>query len=381
MTSSFLYPGCVLSEWVGTPETLKAQARTAGFMFLLRQINAVLSLVTLLFLGTAPIKAADSYTIINLGTLPGRSSSMIRGINSAGHVAGRSGTPANSATRAFVWSGGTIQSLGVLPGGEVSEATSINDIDHVVGASNTATRIRAFRWTSSTGMQDLGALPGDTASQAFGVNRAGVVAGFSTGPRGTRAVVWDQNSTIESLGTLSGGNSSRANGISDSGSVVGSSKTSSGRTHAFLWTRKDGMQDLGTLPGDLDSDALAINNAGQVAGFSNGSTGSRAVLWNNFRIQSLGFLPGGEVSQAMGINQSGTVVGLSTVDSGATHAFIWTASDGIRDLNELIPPAADILLAAAVGINARGQIVAFGGNRRTYDHDTPISIYLLTPAP
>ena len=96
-------------------------------------------------------------------------------------------------------------------------------------------------------------------------------------------------------------------------------------------------------------------------------------------IESLGVLPGGQASQALGINAAGAVVGLSTVASGATHAFLWTASDGMRDLNDLIGTDANILLVAAVGINNRGQIVAFGGDRSDYDHDSPISIYLLTP--
>ena len=48
---------------------------------------------------------------------------------------------------------------------------------------------------------------------------------------------------------------------------------------------------------------------------------------------------------------------------------------------DLIPADSDILVVAAVAINDRGQIAAFGGPRSTYDHDLPISIYLLTPAP
>ena len=82
---------------------------------------------------------------------------------------------------------------------------------------------------------------------------------------------------------------------------------------------------------------------------------------------------------ALGINNSGQVIGISTVALGASHAFIWTSGGGIRDLNDLIAADSQILLVAAVGINDRGQIIAYGGNRDTYDHDTPISIYLLTP--
>jgi probable HAF family extracellular repeat protein len=136
-----------------------------------------------------------------------------------------------------------------------------------------------------------------------------------------------------------------------------------------------------TLPGDLESQALAVNNAGQVVGFSRGSSGFRAVLWNRSGARNLGTLPGGNFSQALGINQAGAVVGLSTVGFGATHAFLWTATGGMLDLNDLIPADLNLLIVAAVGINDNGQIVAFGGDRATYDHDSPITIYLLTPAP
>jgi len=51
----------------------------------------------------------------------------------------------------------------------------------------------------------------------------------------------------------------------------------------------------------------------------------------------------------------------------------------MRDLNDLIAADSQIVLVAALGINDRGQIVAYGGNAGTYDQDLPSTVYLLTP--
>jgi probable HAF family extracellular repeat protein len=212
--------------------------------------------------------------------------------------------------------------------------------------------------------------------------------GYSTGSSGTRAVIWNRDSGAQGLAGFAGSKLSQALAINDSGIVVGISKLAAGRTRAVRWTRGI-IEDLGTLPGDLDSEALAINNAGQVAGFSSGRSGTRAVLWNRSSAVNLGTLPGGEFSQALGINAAGIVVGISGIGSRPdrksheeheSHAFVWTPAGGMRDLNDLIPPGTDIFLIAAVAINEAGQIAAYGGQRSTFQHDGPLTAYLLTPA-
>lgn len=47
----------------------------------------------------------------------------------------------------------------------------------------------------------------------------------------------------------------------------------------------------------------------------------------------------------------------------------------MRDLNLLIPPLSGVTLTSAVGIDAAGDIVAYGTNARGQTHE-----YLLTPA-
>jgi len=60
--------------------------------------------------------------MIDIGTLPGGSTSSATAVNNAGQVAGSADT-ASGETHAFLWSRGTITDLGTLPGGVYSGGT------------------------------------------------------------------------------------------------------------------------------------------------------------------------------------------------------------------------------------------------------------------
>src|SRR5580704_7045709 len=88
----------------------------------------------------------------------------------------------------------TITDIGTLPGGTSSVATAINASGEVAGYSDTDgnnDRDHAFTWTASGGLHDLGTLPGDVFSHAEAINSAGDVVGFSRDSQGIdNAVLW-----------------------------------------------------------------------------------------------------------------------------------------------------------------------------------------------
>src|SRR5690349_11624274 len=129
----WLYNSAVNHKIVSRPtgrETLvlhQTDLRRAIFRFLFSPLRSSIILLSL----SSVAASSATYTVVQVGTAQGRSSSVARGINSSGNVVGRSGTPANSGTTGFLWTGGAPVVLGTLPGGEYSEAAALNDIGEI----------------------------------------------------------------------------------------------------------------------------------------------------------------------------------------------------------------------------------------------------------
>jgi probable HAF family extracellular repeat protein len=353
-----------------------------------RSSAVLLSIVSLMLGGATCFAQSTQYAVEDIASWPG-SSSIGRTISAPGLVVGYSGHN-HSVGQAFMQAPGhQMEALGVLSGGDDSRAFGANRQGQVVGYSNTATSVRAFLWTRTTGMRDLGALPGDNSSKAFAINDVGQVVGSSSGRGGVRACLWDQHGSVTSLNTLSGTNQSVALAVNNSGQVAGISGEGS-RERAFVWTKGSGMEDIGALPGDDTSRALAINDAGQIVGTSTRVDRTRAFLWSaDAGMRDLGILPGGSFSEATAINKSGEVVGVSG-SALSIHAFVWTSVQGMQDLNTLILPTSGVFLAGALGVNDAGQIIAWGDLNNDLEHQLRIHfdsgkhsgqahVFLLTP--
>lgn len=135
----------------------------------------------------------------------------------------------------------------------------------------------------------------------------------------------------------------------------------------------------GTVAGINDHNVLALTEyqnlkSGQTVEVPYLQGGSVLVpYYGNGIGQSLGTL-GGTNGVANALNNSNQVVGWSQIANGAQHAFVYS-NGSMHDLNLLIPSLSGITLTSAVGIDAAGDIVAYGTNSSGQTHE-----YLLTPA-
>ena len=363
---------------------------------------------------------AQTYTITDLGQLAPTA------INSWAEVVG------NQNGHGFVWARGWGKhDLGLLPGGTSSYATSINDRGAVTGTAygnGTAVPLgfsysnvqcpnlgQPFLWTPKNGIVGLGvAFPSIMADYgefclpfyATGINDRGEIVGYTAD--GPDLYQFDFLWTSGGF-TLFGNTYSMAtvNGVNNKNQIVGQIGIGCecNVAQAGTWTNivptgtlqyTNGGTPLETLTAGANklnnSSALGINDRGQLVGWSNASATApffctddatecpvHAVLWSKTgAISDLGTLPGDTVSMAVAINLFGKVVGTSGNTFGQTtgevvgRPFIWSASNGMQDLNTLIP-AGGWVLNSVSDINVWGQIVGSG----TLDGES--HGFLLTP--
>ena len=334
-----------------------------------------------------PLEArlCPSYTVIDLGTLPGGASSSASAVNESGQVVGTSIPPGPSGyNHAFLWQNGVTSDLGTL-GGNNSVAADINNAGQIVGSAAPAgvTFHHAVLWQNGA-INDLGTLGGDRSS-ARAINNLGQIVGYSRiandDPNDFHSFVWE-NGVMYDLFALLPANSGWAPeldlgiDINDNGQIVGRGLVN-GQNHAFRLTDNDGIFanggaviiDLGTLGGP-QAEATDINASGQVVGWSNNKFGSPHAfrssggVMTDLKTLSNNLTNGNNSSDANAINDAGQIVGSSLYEytgfSWTYHAVLWQ-NGKINDLNKQLPRGSAWELTWATDINNAGQIVGQGG--------------------
>lgn len=244
-----------------------------------------------------------------------------------------------------------------------AEGIAVNAHGVVLGTASTADGTRQQSFLFQDGKLTL--VAGEPA-KAEGINSAGDLAGEArkVAESAIVPVLW-RGGTQMGLGACCGG---RAAALNDQGDVVGEAYDKQGRYHAFVWNQRRGLRLLG--PPDIYSSAIAVN-------------GSRHILIYAFQEGSWIFREGHMVplelsklwpSQPRSINDCDVVVGSFGANSDESHAFVWDAKKGFRDLNSLIPKDSGWNLEVATSINDRGEIAGWGDN----DHDDDAG-FLLVP--
>jgi probable HAF family extracellular repeat protein len=204
--------------------------------------------------------------------------------------------------------------------------------------------------------------------EGLSLNNSGQVAA-SSDTRDGGVFVWSPGVGAHGLPVPRGDVDLYAPVINDKGQVAGDLLTDDGWS-AFLWDPVEGMSTFGTPAGAFVTWTSDVNNHGQAIGAMNVTadalhdsevdTHNHAFVWDATNgIRDLGTLPGGLDSRAVDINDKGQVVGtfdLPPDSDGAccsTHAVLWDPVTGIRDLGAL--PGGG--RSEAVAINQSGQVV------------------------
>lgn len=370
------------------------------------------SLVALAARPAAPQSA--SYTVTDLGTLPGGNFSQATMNNNTGVITGVS-TVADGSQHAALWVAGqpfdmanpglggiNSYSLGITPGGRaagVAESSAVDPYNENFCAYFTGLACLPFAWQPGKGMTALPLLGGNNGQagpinapgQIIGMaetgtvdpNCPGTVAANGTGPQmlDFAPVIWDPGATQPRALKLPGGDTvGAAVWINNHGQAVGTTGTCAtsyppplcAGPHAVFWDSDGSVHDIGNLGGTVNTAsigvgnmAFAINDRGQVTGGSAlpGNQTIHAFLWTQAAgIQDLGTLRGDVWSVGLGINDTGDIVGASLdgpLATGNPRATIWHNGKP-ADLNALVPADTSMYLLVAFGINGAGQIVGFG---------------------
>jgi probable HAF family extracellular repeat protein len=246
--------------------------------------------------------------------------------------------------------------LGSLTPGGTNTPHDINRQHQVVGVSPNASPPfhHGYSWTPGGGIVALpSSSPAIRPFVGFAINAGGQIAGTAD-IGGNRIEAFRlTGTTLTLLGTLGTGLESDARGINIHGDVVGTCVDSTFGFPQVGFIHKGGVM---SVAGQL-REAWDINDSGFVCGVGGNPQGPR--IWNSTTnvTTSLGTLGGSPfASTAVAINNANQVVGASSTSSSVTHAYVWSSTTGMVDLN-----ASTTTESFALDINNSGEIVGTRG--------------------
>lgn len=155
--------------------------------------------------------------------------------------------------------------------------------------------------------------------------------------------------------------------------VVGRQELAGGQARAVSWSAAGGLKQIPVLPDEAQVSAVAVNDGGVVALMTGELTLQANVpsapnsmhLWSSRRgLRPMGTVPGCTWYRPMKLSAAGVVVGYCHAQPSVlspSHAFAWTAADGLFLLDAQVDPADPLAgryqLNKAVSVNAGGQIL------------------------
>jgi probable HAF family extracellular repeat protein len=322
---------------------------------------------------------AQTYSVADLGTLPGNNVSEATALNDAGEAAGISSNPTGAV--AVMFSGGKVTNIS-RGGNNVSLATAINASGDVAGytifESARKSETIAFLYSNgrTTNISSASLFPSGT--EAYGVDNVGEVVGTGYLSSSNFHAFLYSGGKMTDLGPP-GAYQATAYAINTSGQVVGTYALNSGASGTFLYT--DGMMTILPSPPGPSSIGYgsAINDKGEIAGYLFVAESYHAAKFSNGVWTDLGEIPGAAYNVALGINLSGQIVGTARFPStykpfrAGKHVPFIAAAGGLVDLNTLISPGTGFILTDAVAINESGQIFCDGTNASGNEHAVLLS--------
>jgi probable HAF family extracellular repeat protein len=241
-------------------------------------------------------------------------------LNQAGAVAGADVTATGSASRAFVYSGGTLRLLPSLAGG-FGTAFDLNEAGTAVGQEVVGTNTLAFLTTAGGSTVNLGSL-GGTSSQALRVNEAGQVAGLSSTADGTvHAFLRTAGGQLLDISLGGAVDEFSPLLLNEAGLIAGTGADADGAVFGFV---SNGTTTTAvTGDGVNGSSVVDLNATGAVAGNVQVADGTRAYVYRNGLLVQIGTFAadGSGFSQASDLSDSGVVVGTASDDNGNFVAF------------------------------------------------------------